>query len=465
MDVNGLVRLIFLEKSDLTLGVLIGLTLLSVLLMLIRSVMEEKQGGAESDTKSIDAKQLGTAVEGAIKKALADKTVFGGAALGETAGNSEDSSELKKVLNEREAKIAALMSDLEAMKGKVDATTAAGDGAKLSEGDAADLMALRTKVNELQTKLSEYEIIEDDIADLSLFKEENKKLKDEIEKLKAATETAQTQVQAAQVAVEEASAPPSGADLVRTAQAAVTALADAMAVVDETAVVEEPMPASEAPPETTPPAASVEASTSATTGAANEKFELDKTDEVMGEFARALEGVKAPARGSLESHLVVSDPHTQIADPLAAINELLGDDGAEGTESVDSLESAAPKEAAALEENDPFGPLDTEKLIEEVASLDDSKEDSASVLDEALDTDRLMAEMGLSASETPAAAPTAVETALEDTTKSETATAPAAASAPAAAPVAAPTPTLRDTPVDDLLAEFSDPEFQGVKGS
>ncbi len=448
MDVNGLVRLIFLEKSDITLGVLIGLTLLSVLLMLIRSVMEEKQEAVSSGSAKIDTKSINTAVEGAIKKALADKAVVSAAASAPAADGAEasaDTVELKKVLNEREAKIAALMSDLEAMKGKVETATApSGDGGKLSEGDAADLMALRTKVNELQTKLSEYEIIEDDIADLSIFKEENKKLKEEIEKMKAVAETAQTQVQAAQVAVEASAAPPPAADPVQAAQAAVTALADVMAAEETAAEVAQPEAAPMATPE--PVAA-----------AAPEKFELDKNDEVMGEFAQALEGVKKPAAKSLESHLVVSDPLTQIVDSEAAISELLGEDGAQ--------------------ESDPFGPLDTEKMLAEVASIDDSKQDSASVLDEAVDTDRLMAEMGLG--EAPKAeSPKAEKPKIEEVPAPEAAPVVAAAApAPApvaasvvveAAPEAAPEIPKRDIPVDDLLAEFSDPDFQpgrGMKGS
>lgn len=442
MDVNGLVRLIFLEKSDITLGVLIGLTLLSVLLMLIRSVMEEKQEAVGSGSAKIDTKSINSAVEGAIKKALADKSVVSAAASAPAAEGAEasgDTAELKKVLSEREAKIAALMSDIETMKGKVEsATPPSGDSGKLSEGDAADLMELRTKVNELQTKLSEYEIIEDDIADLSLFKEENKKLKEEIEKMKAVTETAQTQVQAAQVAVEASSAPAPAADPVQAAQAAVTALADVMAA--EEAVQ--------------PEAAPVVAQAPAPAAAPSEKFELDKSDEVMGEFAQALEGVKKPAPKSLESHLVVSDPLTQIVDPAAAISELLGEE--------------------AVAENDPFGPLDTEKMLAEVASIDDTKVDAASVLDEPLDTDRLMAEMGLE--EAPKVEPVKVEKPKIEEAPAPVAPVVAAAPAPApvvaevveAAPATPPEAPKRDVPVDDLLAEFSDPDFQpgrGLKGS
>lgn len=54
-------------------------------------------------------------------------------------------------------------------------------------GGSADkaATALQGRISELEAKLAEYEILEDDIADLSLYKDENAKLKREIEKYKA----------------------------------------------------------------------------------------------------------------------------------------------------------------------------------------------------------------------------------------------------------------------------------------
>lgn len=49
----------------------------------------------------------------------------------------------------------------------------------------ADADVVNTRIKELESKLAEYEILEDDIADLSLYKEENARLKDELEKSKA----------------------------------------------------------------------------------------------------------------------------------------------------------------------------------------------------------------------------------------------------------------------------------------
>ena len=393
MDLNGLLRLIFLEKYEVTFGVLIALTLLSVVLLLVRSVMEEKQEAtAAGGVRGLDTKSINQAVEGALKKALSDKTLVG---LGEKATTGEtaatDTLELKKILSEREAKIATLMTDLEGVKAQLEGKPKEGVAAASSD---EDLLLLRTKVNELQTKLSEYEIIEDDIADLSIFKEENKKLKEEVEKLRAATSTAQTQVQAAQVAV-AASAEPA-VDAVQAAQAAVTA------------------------------------------SAAQEPFELDTNDAVMGEFAQALTGTEKPLVKPTESGVLVSDAGDTISDPKAAIDAIMGEAGSE-------------------ESNDPFGPLDTEKMLAEVQSLADTGTDSPSVLDEQLDTDRLMAEMGMAEA----------ASSRNEASASPAVSVPASPAPPPIVKEAEPAPKT-PAPVDDLLAEFSDPDFQpgrGTKGS
>lgn len=56
-----------------------------------------------------------------------------------------------------------------------------------AKSSSLDASSLKAKIEELQGKLAEYEILEDDIADLSKFKEENAKLKAELEALKNGT--------------------------------------------------------------------------------------------------------------------------------------------------------------------------------------------------------------------------------------------------------------------------------------
>lgn len=430
MDLNGLIRLIF-AKNDLLLGVSISLLLIVTVLMLIRSVMEDRQSEKDTGSADLDPKALNSAIEGAMKKVLSDKGIQGaiGGAIGAAAGvmgnsgahngegaafshNAPDATELKKALSEKEAKISALMSDLDALKLQLEASTSVSpNGGPAADG--VDIGALQAKLAELQAKLSEYEIIEDDIADLSLFKEENKKLKAELATLKAAVETAQTQVHAANVSVEAAPRTDNPAkDPVQIAQAAVTSKPSA------------------------------------------EKFKLDENDTVMSEFAQALAGetTAAPkANTSFESGLIVSSD-AAIPDPQAAIDALLG----EAPES----EEANPSDGV-----DPFaGDLDTGKIQDEVSKLAAELDSMAalanaesSVLDDQLDTDKLMAEMGMS--ETPneksqPAKPQIVEAGVPDNQSEKQAAQPAAKPASKAVQME-----------DDLLAEFKDVDFQSAKNT
>ena len=188
---------------------------------------------------------------------------------------------------------------------------------------------------------------------------------------------------------------------------------------------------------------------------------MDETDDVMGEFAKALtESASAPKQETASS-LLVSDGEIAVADPQSAIDALLADTDSKTAEPPAAAE--APPEAPA----DPFGVLDTDKMLAEVASLEVSSAsgtagDNSSVLDEQIDTDRLMNEMGLS--ETPPAPSAASQAiaALKAPLPQESAAAPA--QAPTATPAAsAAAPVMSDAPVDDLLAEFKDTDFKTGK--
>lgn len=446
MDLNALVRLIY-AKHELMLGVSITLLLIVTVLMLVRSVVEDRQAEKTSGkTGDLDAKTLNTALEGAMKKVLADKGIQGAIAGAAASGSSEvgasasalapETQELKKSLSEKEAKIAALMSDIETLKIAAEKVQPTADGGVVP---GVDVSALQAKLVELQAKLAEYEIIEDDIADLSMYKEENKKLKAELATLKAAVETAQTQVHAASVSVEAA---PRAEDPVQAAQAAVKA---------------------SPPPQ--------------------EKFELDKNDSVMNEFAQAISGAPEPELPdtSFESQLVVSSD-SPLADPQAAIDAIMTQAQAEAlVETPASAEEAVAEDTAedvaegvaqdvaqdvadlaqvdlvpsVLDEA-----LDTNKLQAEVSKLAAELESMAlqadgeqSILDEALDTDKLMQE--LAGGEEPVKPLDSLESSLViprdsvvDSAKPQIVESGAQA---------------RPAAEDDLLAEFKDIDFQNSK--
>lgn len=83
-----------------------------------------------------------------------------------------------------DAQVQALKNDLLARDEELAKLKVTGE-AKPSEDSAK----LTLRIEELQSKLAEYEILEDDIADLSLYKEENVRLRTEIDKLKSGAPT------------------------------------------------------------------------------------------------------------------------------------------------------------------------------------------------------------------------------------------------------------------------------------
>ncbi len=77
---------------------------------------------------------------------------------------------------------------------KAELTKAKDTAEKAGGSDPSANDELQAKLAELQSKLAEYEIIEDDIANLSLYKEENQRLKDELDKLKGGDSEASEEV-------------------------------------------------------------------------------------------------------------------------------------------------------------------------------------------------------------------------------------------------------------------------------
>lgn len=442
MDLNALVRLIY-AKHELLLGISITLLLIVTVLMLVRSVMEDRQAEKKSDRGGdLDTKTLNIALEGAMKKVLADKSIQGALMSSGAGASSEtddgqslaEAQELKKALHEKEARIAALMTDIESLKAAAESAQPTADGGVSVPG--VDIRALQIKLADLQAKLAEYEIIEDDIADLSMYKEENKKLKAELATLKAVVETAQTQVHAASVSAEPA---PRTQDPVQMAQAAV-----------------------KAPP-------------------LQEKFELNTNDSVMNEFAKAVSsGATEPAAKSVlnglsfESQLIVSSD-SPLADPQAAIDAILGENQSDAGEnasvgttgpdtSLDApvLEVPLTEESAVVDSNPLLEEaLDTNKLQAEVSKLAAELESMAiaaegesSVLDESLDTDKLMKELTQDLSETASAPPS-------DPIESPRGT--SVASVKPEIVESGTRPPQQAAAEDDLLAEFKDVDFQTSK--
>ncbi len=215
--------------------------------------------------------------------ALAAAFKDGAAGHGESP---EEVQQLKVSLSENIKELEVLRAELQIAEKKVaelQANPPAGGGDAAAAAPAVDTSELDNKIKDLEARLAEYEIISEDIADLSRYKEENEQLKTEISGLKqgaaAAPAAAPTPAPAAPVA-EAAPAPAPAAPAEPTPEVA------AEPAITE-ADVDAALAAAEAEAAPAEPAPEV-----AATEAAPAESESVIDDELMREFAAAVEGQK-----------------------------------------------------------------------------------------------------------------------------------------------------------------------------
>lgn len=163
--------------------VLIGLILLTVVYLAFRSFFGPDESEAEAssgmnETKVADLEKtlqkilekqaplMGVAEAAGVEKAP-------GEAPGGGAVSEQQLTELKAQLEERERELSAVREEAEKLK---------AEGTGGLSGD--EKTSYEAKLRDLQARLAEYEIISEDIADLSFYKEENAKLQAELKALK-----------------------------------------------------------------------------------------------------------------------------------------------------------------------------------------------------------------------------------------------------------------------------------------
>ncbi|OFZ12417.1 MAG: hypothetical protein A2Z20_06625 [Bdellovibrionales bacterium RBG_16_40_8] len=162
---------------------------------LLSAIIIWREFFVKKEEKSVTANFDFSQIEESLKKILNQtNTAIGKLSNAETVTTTPVpqpagvSTELTKIvgINTLEGKP---IKDIEGIKEELD------ERAKLIEElcaqvkkSAADLSPeLLEKISDLEERLAEYEIIEDDIADLSVFKEENARLKKELETIKIAS--------------------------------------------------------------------------------------------------------------------------------------------------------------------------------------------------------------------------------------------------------------------------------------
>lgn len=250
-----------------------------------------------------------------------------------------------------ETQVATLKKELSARDEEIKALKASGGASPGLSEEAAKLAA---RLKELEAKLAEYEILEDDIADLSLYKEENVRLRKEVEGLRGGAPVS-APAPAAAPAAELAAAPAVAADA-GAPDDIVAEFADAVAqgAAPEAAIPE------------TPPL-----------------IKVPDTGNPMNDFEAAVKMEKKLTQTAAPTPAPTPAPVT--AAPTAAAAP-----ASASTESDDLFaELAEPPKAEVAE-----GDLDTEKMMAEMAALVSLDPASGNALEEGIDTDKMAAEAG-----------------------------------------------------------------------
>ena len=163
------------EHNAQVVSILVILIILFSMFLGFRGFLSAKNAekfGGTSDSPSMA--QLEETLKKLLEKA---ETVPSAAQAG--AGVSAENTMLLKEIEDLKNSLAEKQVQMEQLERKGPAAGAGGEAIS-----AEDKEVLTAQVKDLQARLAEYEIISEDIADLSFFREENSKLQKELDALK-----------------------------------------------------------------------------------------------------------------------------------------------------------------------------------------------------------------------------------------------------------------------------------------
>ncbi len=125
-------------------------------------------------------------LEESLKKIIAQAGNVPGAGVVAAAGGSEETQKLSTEIAKLKSDLEAKQKEIESISAQAASAVGAGAGAPAAAGISADdKTKLEVQLKELEAKLSEYEIISEDIADLSYYKEQNAELQKQLQALKS----------------------------------------------------------------------------------------------------------------------------------------------------------------------------------------------------------------------------------------------------------------------------------------
>jgi hypothetical protein len=389
MNLEQILQFIIAHNAIIIEG-LIAAILLTVLFLALRAFLFTSDGPAEGSSSSMMELEatLKKLLEqaGKVPLTIAPENQTGGSGSTGDLGSGVQAAQLSEQINTLRKELEGKQKEIEHIKSAAGATAAPGG---MSDGDKAQLEA---QIKDLQAKLQEYEIISEDIADLSFYKEQNAKLQKELE-AKGGAAPAATPPTAAPTPAP--AAVPAAASVAPTAEAKpepeIVGKAQGKAETPaETPVPAEPVaevapPAAEtaatAPAEAPALAAEPAAAPAATEAEAAPPVENVVDDQLMAEFAAAVQKQKTgdPAAVAAKPAAAAPKPATPAAAPTPA-----------PAKAATPVEKSEPK----AEDSSILGEVDIEKMVQEAGgiSLDGPEVSAEQALGTGIDEEKLLQE-------------------------------------------------------------------------
>ena len=177
------------QHNEIALASLGALFLFTLIVLFMRSIGTKAAdtGGSSTDFNAIEtmlrkALAQSPGVRAGARVDAADPSYASDDSANTASSISADAaSTIASLKHELEETRAAMAAQAAVKPTEVSASSRATDA---GQPDGTQLEALQKKLVDLEARLAEYEIIEDDIADLSHFKEENMRLRDELAALR-----------------------------------------------------------------------------------------------------------------------------------------------------------------------------------------------------------------------------------------------------------------------------------------
>lgn len=194
--ISDIIKFLHAQVSEVLLGFIIVIALLSFFISLRRFRMEQYAAKKRPDTgasegtlrallheiqsmpqgaspsQPVSLEQLTDKDRVRLEREVQQKMAEAG------DSKSAEGAEVLKQIREKDSELLRLQGKIKELQVRLD--EAGGESAE-SPSNLAEIEHLQSKIQDLEARLKEYEIIEDDIADLSTYKEENARLKEMLE--------------------------------------------------------------------------------------------------------------------------------------------------------------------------------------------------------------------------------------------------------------------------------------------